>query len=265
MYFLDDICAVIVAYNPNVIVLQKNVNSILKQISHCLIVDNGSNGYKLEKINESSVKIINLKDNKGIAYALNLGLKYCIDNGYKLMLSMDQDTVLCENCIEQLLDAVNNGADSVGINWDNRCNSDKDVEFLITSGNLVKVDALNSVNGYDSRLFIDSVDFDISLKLKDSGCKLLKVAKACAHHKIGDLDRNARFHIKYFTHNVDRYYYISRNHYYIVNKYKKTHKYFCLKKRIFFYLDLFKVFLFDKDRKKKFIIIKQGKIDSAIM
>ena len=117
MYFLDDICAVIVTYNPDVSVLQKNINSILKQISHCLIVDNGSKEYKLENIDESSVKIISLKDNKGIAYALNVGLKYCSDNKYKLLLSMDQDTILCENSIVQLLNAVNKGADSVGINW----------------------------------------------------------------------------------------------------------------------------------------------------
>ena len=262
-YSIDDICAVIVTYNPDIDVLKKNIESLSKQVNHCLIVDNGSQmDFEVDCQNNWITKLC-LNENKGIAYALNEGLKYCTENGYKLLLSMDQDSILYEEAVNELLVVINRGVDSAGINWDNRCEEDKEVEFLITSGNLLKTEALNTINGYDTNLFIDSVDFDVSLRLKDAGYKLVKVYRARATHEIGVINKKAKLlgiiPIKYYSHTPERYYYISRNHYYILKKFNKTHSIFCIKKRIHFIIDIIKLILIDTEKRKKITAIKKGK------
>lgn len=272
MYTLDDICPVIVTFEPDE-KLYDNVLSLKDQAKRCVIIDNGTTGKTAKVILENISKdganeIIKLDQNYGISYALNKGLAYCHTNGYKLILTMDQDTVLKTGCVKELLKAINEKhANSVGINFDNRITADKEVEFLITSGNLVEVEALLNVNGYDDNLFIDSVDFDISLRLIDAGYKLVKVAEAKAVHKIGEPERELNFFnlftYKYYTHSANRYYYIARNHFYIIKKYKEKHKLFAVKKMILFIYDLARIFLFDNDKKAKFAAIKNGYKDYA--
>ena len=266
MYNKHDICAVIVSYNPSDIILS-NIESLLSQVEKCVVVDNGSeNIHKIVKDLKSKVfdvAVLPLEKNHGIAYALNRGYEYCINHEYRLMLTMDQDTVLDTHAVEKLLLALNSKkANAVGINWDKKISEDKSVDFLITSGNLVEVESIEKIGGYDEKLFIDSVDFDFSLRLIEHGYKLLKVADAYANHAIGE-GLTVKFFgkkITYFTHSPERYYYISRNHYYILQKYSK-HIVFCLKKRICFLYDKIRMVLLDEQRCEKMDMIRRGKRD----
>ena len=262
-YGEKDICAVIVSYNPTAILL-RNIESLLKQVSRVLVVDNGSTDTKfLTKVEEEyAISMIKLKINTGVAYALNQGLSWCIKNSYKLMLTMDQDTILSDNAVLELLKAMHRfDAQSVGINWDKTMKKDEEVSYLITSGNLVFSDIASEVGGYDDQLFIDSVDFDFSLRLSDYGYKMIKVTKAIAEHQIGERQEGSN----YTTHSVNRYYYIYRNHFYLTRKYWQGHKLFCLKKHMALAMDFIEILLKDTDRCEKIKMLRRGYLAAKSM
>lgn len=263
-YSSNDVCAVIVSYNPSAIMLE-NLTALIPQTGKCLIVDNGSQERDVldSALDRLPAEAVFLGDNKGIGTALNKGLEYCRNHGYTLILTMDQDTVLKDGAVEALLKTMNeSGAVSVGINWDDGIRTDTPVDYLITSGNLLQVEPVMALGGYDEELFIDSVDFDISLRLKDAGYTLLKVAAAGARHNLGETEGRKILGLipcQYNTHSAARYFYISRNHYYLIDKYREKHRNFCRKKSIVFFVDRMKILLFDKERKEKIKAIRKGK------
>ena len=261
-YSKKDICAVIVSYNPDGIII-KNVNALLPQVDRCFVVDNGSAGNEvIQKLKTMSNVVVKcLGYNTGIAHALNEGLDYCVANNYPLILTMDQDTVLNPDCATNLLVAMEKyDAYSVGINWDSTTGKDEEVNYLITSGNLVNVTAAKNIGGFDEKLFIDSVDFDFSLRLKDAGFKIIKVASAGAKHNLGEEQKTG-----YLTHSVQRYYYIYRNHFYITHKHWKKHKVFCIKKWVALIIDYGKIILFDREKKEKQATLKRSYHDYKMM
>ncbi len=251
-----DICAVVVSYNPTMILL-KNIEALKHQVANVIVIDNGSSDTEfLDAVeNDYDIKVIKLNKNTGIAYALNIGLEQCGKGGYKLILTMDQDTILALSSVEALLKAMSqNGVVSVGINWDCKVKKNELVKYLITSGNLVSVDAANSIGGYNNKLFIDSVDFDFSLRLIDAGYKLMKVAEAKAEHNLGEEQGNTG----YITHSVDRYYYIFRNHFYLCNKFWKQHPFFVAKKSIALVMDLISILSHDEEKYLKLRQLRNG-------
>jgi len=71
---MKNVFAAIVCYNPDIIKLERNVRSIIRQVDHVVIIDNGSNNYdeykaKLHVI--GSIDFCRLTENFGIAFALN--------------------------------------------------------------------------------------------------------------------------------------------------------------------------------------------------
>ena len=199
-YSKNDICAVIISFNPEKLLID-NIHALLPQVAKCVVIDNGSE--KTDILNTAKevndITVIELGENKGIAAALNVGLRYCDENAFRFILTMDQDTILEGNAVEELLKPINEGrADSTGINWDKQAREDAFVDYLITSGNLLNVDAAKKIEGFDEALFIDSVDFDICLRLRDKGYRLCKVAKANASHNLGEQNGSS----KYRTHSA---------------------------------------------------------------
>ena len=101
-YTKNDICAVIVSYNPTDVIIN-NIESLLPQVNKCVRVDNCSGNINrlvdTLKTKNYAVDFILLDDNYGISYALNRAHQYCVVHDYKLMLTMDQDTVLKNDAV----------------------------------------------------------------------------------------------------------------------------------------------------------------------
>ena len=264
----DDICAVVVSFQPDARLID-DLSSLLPQVAACVVVDNGSSGSDvMDRVKalvdegskeRASLDVIELGENRGIGAALNVGLSFCLDHGYGLLLTMDQDTVLAPDAVQALLETMyRHDSPSVGMNWDRQITADSEVRYLITSGNLVAADVAAAIGGYDEQLFIDSVDFDFSLRLSDHGYRMFKSAGALAEHRLGEKQGDS----SYVTHSVDRYYYIYRNHFYLIRKHRKNHRVFCAKKQCALLLDMGKILCFDKDRKQKLQMLKKGYRDS---
>ncbi len=88
------IYAGIITYNPELVVLEKNIASIISQIECIVIVDNGSRNISAitDLVDKYKIHIIKNKDNYGIATALNQAMDYGKRSGFLWMLSLDHDS-----------------------------------------------------------------------------------------------------------------------------------------------------------------------------
>lgn len=276
MYMHTDILAVIVSYNPTEILIQ-NMNSLIPQVAKVIILDNNSSEVSREIIRSSQlnncVEVYFYEENKGVAFRLNQALSMAFHQGFPLLLTMDQDTVLFNDSVEQMLKVLNKNSeiDAVGPNrsqiFDSSISVDYTVaNYLITSGNLVKVDKALSCGGYADELFIDLVDVEFSLALRARGSLLANANRARMYHEVGECATGQfmfwRYH--YQTHSPQRFYYISRNRVIVFEKYKRIFPMYIAKCRVVaFFLSLQQSF-FNRNEPLKVSESKRGRHDGHL-
>ncbi|MBE3094545.1 MAG: glycosyltransferase family 2 protein [Actinobacteria bacterium] len=271
-----DICAIIVTYDGKAFI-SNTVKNVKKKVNHIVIIDNNStDGTReyLETIKSTTLTVINNKKNYGIAHALNQGFEFAKRNGFFWVLTMDQDSSLSDNMIGEMSIVYNKllNKDKVVCLAPKVVYSKKDgfkkthhKEFyektaVITSGSLVKTQVFNEIGGFEEKLFIDSVDFDFCLKLKERGYKILICNNATMLHSLGEirrvkmLNRDIIIHI----HPSIRKYYMSRNYIYIMNKYFINHTCFCLKMSLFYLIFILQTVIYEKKVISNLKIILEG-------
>lgn len=218
---------VVVTYNPDIPLLNKNLAALVKQFTNILIVDNNSSNsteIKKEAI-AHKVEFNKLSDNFGIAFAQNIGLQKANDKRFKWLLTMDQDSIIPKNLTEEYEKNLVKREDIGLIGWDQRTDKTnveivKDDWWIVSSGCLVNVSALNKVKGFDSDLFIDHVDTDVNIKIKNLGLKTLVTNKVRLSHQLGIKTGQKTVRGDYYhAHSPTRVYYIIRNGLVIFRRY----------------------------------------------
>ncbi|SHM59401.1 glycosyltransferase family 2 protein [Gracilibacillus kekensis] len=264
-----NICAVIVSYNCDDFII-KNIKSLSNQVEKILIVDNGSTKESKQILftlqEQFKIKIIENEKNMGIAFALNQGLDFAQKQGYKLLLTLDQDSSLQSNAVLRMLDIMNENSQviSVGPNYKpfkkENANRYKYVKYLITSGNLTYVSNALYVGGYNNKLFIDGVDFDFSFKLLNQGYKLVTSEYSHMTHNLGEpvIKRILSKKIKITDHRPLRHYYMFRNNIYIFRKFFHALPIICIKKQIFISFYFWKVLILHPNKKSNIEMIIRG-------
>lgn len=235
-----NVVAGIVLFNPNIERLKENVSAISNQVSHIVMVNNGSSNYNeiLSSFSENGkISFIDNKDNKGIAFALKAIMDYASDNDFDWALTLDQDSV----CESELMEAYSSFicentdiVESVGILTCNIVDRNfviesgfakdekwKIISQAITSASLIRVKSYLNTDGFDSSLFIDSVDFDICINMRIHGYKIIRINYNGILHEVGNGFNVKLFGKTYATYNHSpfRQYYIARNHLYLAYKY----------------------------------------------
>ena len=254
MFSQEDVCAVIISYNdPGAI--RRNIESVLNQVNHVIIIDNASDkncvGALKQLATEYQVPVEFDQCNRGIAFQLNRALRYCIKNGYALLLTMDQDTRLEEDCVQEMINVMNQRKKigTVGPNreypkWcDGRDFLGK--KYIITSGSLVDVHKAINAGGYFDDLFIDMVDVDFSLAMRRKGYTVGVAAEARMIHQVGEKEKNRFlwFDIEYYSHSPKRFYYIFRNRQIVCRKYFRDMPLYCIWMWINLFVASFHIFL----------------------
>ena len=242
------ILATIVAYNPDVSLLEENLVRLLQQNVDLLIVDNASNNIaEIREIVKKSNDIVLIDEtcNNGIGHALNIALDYAMLNMYTWLLTLDQDSTISDNFI---LDMRNKISDKeIGIIYP--CITDKKVESAlqksydwsfrlkhavkkcilpnlklpITSGSLINVSIATKIGGFCDELFIDGVDFDFALKMYEHGYSIVECPIAKLYHNLGRPNTRSIWGIKIMAsgHSPQRCYYMNRNAWYLIFHHKK--------------------------------------------
>lgn len=275
MGYKNDICAVIISYNPDKDMIE-GINSILKQQINIVIVDNGSSKEKLKFLEEISSKngisLIKNGTNLGIAKALNIGVKNAISKGYKWVLTLDQDSILSDDMVKNMVICYENldNKENVMIlapnHKEKEASSDNietgctEVLTEITSGNLVKSEAFENVGFFDEKMFIDLVDHEFCLRLNKLGYKVIRVNNALLLHSLGNTTYNNFFGKKISTsnHSALRRYYMSRNRMYIWSKYLSDFPDWIKKDKKLFISEIIRILLFENKKIDKVRMILVG-------
>ena len=273
------IAAGIVLYNPDLIRLKQNIESIYHQVGMIILVDNGSDNIdKIEEIygNTNGIFIIKNEVNLGIAAALNQIIGKCDIEGIEWVLTLDQDSISPMNLIEEYSKHITKSRIAIitpnikDINsnkmaLNNNINKYEYVEECITSASLTNVQICKEIGYFDDRMFIDYVDFDYCTRVRLNDYKILKVNTATLIHEVGTLKEIYLFKkkIEVYNHAPIRKYYYCRNIIYYCNKYKGKIN---VKRS---YMKLFKrfivVLLFERNKISKIRAIMRGIKDGLIM
>lgn len=239
----------IVTYNPDIILLGENINSINKQIDNLIIVDNGStNVCSIKKLvaNESKIKLICNKDNKGIATALNQIVDSVIEFKENYVLFLDQDSVCSPDLFDKLKQNISKDTalicpyiidiNKITVEEYNLLGLPElsEVKYALTSGSLIDVNVCKSIGGFDEKLFIDLVDIDFSKRININGYKQIRVNSTYLLHEVGNAEKTflSRFHkdnsgkwtwkpLYRTNHSQMRQYYMARNEIIVARKYQK--------------------------------------------
>lgn len=268
------ILAIVVSFNG----LQSTIDcvlALLDQVEHVLVVDNGSeyaSKASLAKLtNYHRVSLEFLDKNRGIGYALNVGTRYALKNGYRWILTMDQDSIIHKNMIGLFRIAIQKNPEwvclcpSLAIHGKLKKEKDTVVKYAITSGNLIRVDAVRDVGFFDEELFIDGVDFDFSLRMRASGKSIHRIGDAILYHQLGNRHNFSGPLARFYTaHSPLRRYYMYRNFTYLAKRYFISAPSFIVKLAVSHGILLCLTIIYDDDPKQSMRMIIAGVIDSLM-
>ena len=116
----------------------------------------------------------------------------------------------------------------------------------MTSGNIISINRSLSIGGFDENLFIDEVDHDFCLRLKEKNYKIVKNHNCFVHHTLGE--KHAK--VKLNVYSYERLYYMVRNYLYIRDKHKKIDPYFFRKRDIYLLKFMVKQIIYSNSKKE---------------
>jgi rhamnosyltransferase len=235
----SDVCAIVVTFNPDD-ELPVRLQALAREVGTVVVVDNGSRdaGPKLTRIElDCDLTVVLNPDNYGSARALNIGIQRAVDAGFQWVLLMDQDSTAQSGMVEELLAiqslrphggrlaliaAGYDGADrraprartpapicaplERGEPW-------LDVDFVITSGSLLSIEAHSNIGPFREELFIDCVDIDYCHRARALGYRVVRSRRSLMTHVIGTPTSHRFLWMQKSTtnHPPDRRYYMARN------------------------------------------------------
>ena len=249
------ISAGIVTFEPELRRLRDNLAAISPQVSAVVMFDNGSkNAADVRSLAAEfdNVEVRLGEQNFGIAAALNRLAEHAIASGADWLLTLDQDSVCPPGMVAALAAARTPAAALVTpfiVDRNKQSLRDHRLDALpatqefrqsarkgaITSGALMRLEAWQSVGGFDERFFIDYVDYDFNQRVMNAGFTILRCNRTHLLHEVGHARRTwlrvprrdingvwrlERFYS--FGHSASRCYYKARNRVLFTRKHGRT-------------------------------------------
>ncbi len=188
------IAGVVVIYNSDESIIN-NIASYIHQIEKLFIVDNSElPNYTLVNLLKKIPSVIYISNakNEGIAKALNQGANAAIEQGFDYLLTMDDDTSVPDNMVNEMVSFVERHKGiPIGIlapqSVPELVNDNyKSVFITITSGNLVNLKAFLDCGPFLDELFIDWVDHEYCMRLKRKGYEIIELSYLHIQHRLGN-------------------------------------------------------------------------------
>lgn len=250
----------IITFNPDFRLID-SLNIVTKIFNNIVVIDNNSTKEVKSIIKSKNVTLIENDENLGIAQALNIGAKHCIKNGAKWMLMLDQDTIPRIDILDFYKSIFSNYPNKNKISQIGSAFTSvkkREINYsivttLITSGSLLSLEAYKVAGDFRNDFFIDSVDFEYSLRLLKHGFVNLQNNEIVIDHRLGNIKviDCLFFKIRSTNHNPIRRYYMARNHVLITILYFFDFPFWIIKKNIFFIKSIFEIVLVDDQKKSK--------------
>jgi rhamnosyltransferase len=264
---------VVVLYHPESKEVIENIKSYIDNLDSLLIIDNSDK--KSTEVQQffrhhENVHYEFLGENKGIAFALNKGIEFARKNKAKWLLTMDQDSkffagdfLRFKTRVESAIKTYQDGVIFSPLHkvpyLDNRSGIVK-VNTVMTSGNLINMELIDEIGRFDEKLFIDSVDHEICLRINKKGYSVYRIYDIELEHNLGFIETKKFLGKQYYVthHNALRRYYITRNSLSVARRNSTNNlsflKYFVQST----FTALLVITLFEKDKMAKLRSIKEG-------
>lgn len=214
------VCAIVVSFNPDTSVLL----SLLQQIgTQCefLLIDNASGNIEnFRSVAENTPRCLGVRQmetNIGLASALNLGLEEATQRGFGFAVLFDQDSQVpvsffanlytsyieasrvCAHPVAAVGPRITNPTTGTSMpfklfsRWfartDRKFNgSDRlyHADFLISSGCMLSLSALQTIGPMRDSYFIDNVDLEWCFRARAKGFAIVGTDNATLFHRIGE-------------------------------------------------------------------------------
>ena len=215
---LQPIHAVVVTFNPDLVILNFTLTSLAPQVDGIVVVDNGGSEAvrrHLQALAErGEIVLVRQTRNIGLAAAQNLGVDVARQRGAGAVLLLDQDSEPEPMMVPRLKDAWQQLQDSglrpglmapsyycAETGAEGRfvvrrgaryvvCTCAKNeicsVDVTISSGSLIPLSVFDAVGRFDEGFFIDAVDTDWCLRARAAGYGIFAVGNAQLTHRLGD-------------------------------------------------------------------------------
>ncbi|HLW23397.1 MAG TPA: glycosyltransferase family 2 protein [Steroidobacteraceae bacterium] len=230
-----DVCALIVTFHPDEDFAAR-AERIARQVGSLILVDNASGAQALAMLEgiaaagARSTRLLRNPSNLGVAQALNAGIAQAEALGYRWVLLMDQDSLIHEDLVDSLISVLASqpvagqvavvgagyrdplerpiapGEAEAARAWD-------EVDWVITSGSLLSIEAYRVIGPFREEFFIDYVDLEYCVRARARGYRVLRARAALMHHVIGAPSQHRLLGSQKWTsnHSPDRRYYRARN------------------------------------------------------
>lgn len=236
MTYNTKMLGLVTLYNPNPQEASSNIKKYIDDVDALIIWDNSP----LEKCLKTAItsylsdyaeKIIWHGDgnNYCIAPALKFACIYAQENGYGLLLIMDQDSKwvdfvsyrrnveeICEKEVMAFTPYV------VGCDRFEIKETEQEKEIFINSGTVIPTQIIHPTDIDEKAFPLDALDNDISLTLKEKGYKILCLTTHKLDHSLGQLQYMGPFKILTPNYNSARTYSIIRAHVICYRKHRKS-------------------------------------------
>jgi len=273
--------AVIVTYHPDAVVLE-NLSTLRPQVRHLIVVDNGSSAAELAPFrlaaDSQNFELVENGENLGIAAALNRGIQKArlLEAGWVLLF--DQDSRVMDGFVDTMIRfflsnpwgerlAIANPR-YVDFRFGTPLPQHREVqgklESATTSGSLSPMCIFDETGGFAEKLFIDGVDYEYSLRLREKGYVIATCAQAVLLHSPGDPTPHHSLFWKSFqasNYAPIRRYYQERNKIWICRRYGRRFPGFFLNQFTISLKDLIKILLVEKNSWPKFRFFMRGIAD----
>jgi rhamnosyltransferase len=224
---MDGTVAIFTAYEPSEN-LKSAVIKTLEQCSQVIVADNTPLGKRNARDvlgDIPHVIIIGDGSNIGLAKALNYAIAQVGSAEYFFLL--DQDSSPQSGLVESLHSSLQSHPQVGAIGpapWDQENNRYidprtrnrddlADLPVIITSAMLIRRSAFESTTGFRDQFFVDCVDQDFCLQLRQSGWKVLQDKRFLLPHSLGDMKWHGfgPFKLRATHHPTWRLYWAARN------------------------------------------------------
>jgi len=264
------ILVVIVTFYPDKDLLKTNVASFIEKVDKVLIWENTPDSDKDQFRFIQHDKIDYCGDGvNSISRALNYAWRYCKQQGYDFLLTMDQDSKWV--CFDNFLtNTVYNSDAPYGI-WCPQINENKNQNLFdlrdssITSGMLIPIPILDKIGGWDEFFIIDSVDTEFCSHARSIGVNIYSVANCQLVQRYGtpQIAYFWRYSFELRNDSPQRLYYIYRNYVIVMRRYPSVTSLRIGFKRV--WVKKIKwILFFERQGLKKFISILHGIIDGYV-
>jgi rhamnosyltransferase len=238
------VAAIVVAFEPDAIKLNRLINTLSLQCSAVFVMDNGGGraSMGLVSANIASVHLQDMRGNRGLGAALNAGVGMAAAEGFDYVTTFDQDSNPDAGQIPALLNAIEElkcrgqRVAAVGpriidlrnalpidypfmrrrMGWPCRakCTSNSqhiESDYLITSGLLISMDAFAAVGPFDIGLFVDYTDIEWCFRASARGYRVVGICSVTMSHELSAGNGRTAFGMTILGYSGIRRYYYARN------------------------------------------------------